>query len=72
MDGINFEEIWKAPLMTPREAAKFLRVCEKTLRKLTQPRGTIPVVKEKRLIRYVPSQLQAWILSKSSGPSSVA
>lgn len=72
MEGINFEEIWKAPLMTPREAAMVLRVCEKKLRNMTQPRGTIPAVRDGRLIRYVPSQLQAWILSKSSGPSSVA
>ena len=72
MDGIDFEKIWKSPLMTPREAAKVLRVCEKTLRNLTQPRGTIPAVRMGRTIRYVPSELQAWILSKLAGPSSVA
>ena len=73
MDGIDFERIWNSPLMTPREAAKVLKVCDKTLRNLTQPRGPIPAVRISRtVIRYVPSELQAWIQSKLAGPSSVA
>lgn len=48
-------------LLTPRDAAKAMAVCEKTLWNLTQPRGTLPAVKLGRAVRYDPADLQAFI-----------
>jgi excisionase family DNA binding protein len=39
-------------LLTPREAAKALAVCEKTLYTLTAPRGPLPCVRLGRAVRY--------------------
>lgn len=49
-------------LLSAREAAKALSVCEKTLWTLTQ-RGDIPVVRIGRAVRYDPRDLRAWIES---------
>ncbi len=49
-------------LLTARQAAAALAVCEKTLWTLTQ-RGDIPVVKIGRAVRYDPRDLTAWIES---------
>jgi len=47
-------------LVSPREAAKALAVCEKTLWSLTK-RGEIPAVRIGRAVRYSMDELQAWI-----------
>lgn len=58
-------------LLTPKEAAVALGVCEKTLWSLTDPRGPIACVRIGRAVRYDPADLTAWIESvKSGGPQS--
>ena len=47
-------------LLTARDAAKALAVCEKTLWALTD-RGEIPVVRIGRSVRYDPQDLSRWI-----------
>lgn len=47
-------------LLTARQAAKALSVCEKTLWTLTQ-RGELPVVRVGRAVRYDPRDLESWI-----------
>lgn len=47
-------------LLTAREAAKALAVCERTLAALTS-RGEIPVIRIGRAIRYDPRDLMEWI-----------
>lgn len=47
-------------LLTGRDAARALSVCEKTLWTLTQ-RGEIPCIKIGRAVRYDPRDLDAWI-----------
>ena len=52
-----------APLLwDAREAASALRLSERTLWSLTQPRGPIPAVRlGRRSVRYSPEALRAWI-----------
>jgi len=52
-------------LMTVRDAAKALAICEKTLWALTE-RGEIPVVRIGRSVRYDPQDLSRWIESRKS------
>ncbi len=47
-------------LISPREAAKSLSICERTLYSLTK-RGEIPAVHIGRCVRYDPDALKAWI-----------
>lgn len=52
-------------LLTPREASKFLKVCEKTLRQVTKTRG-IPVLRlGKRKVLYRRDQLVQWVIENS-------
>lgn len=51
-------------LITPRQAAQALAICEKTLWTLTQPRGPSPCVRIGRAVRYAPADLEAWIASR--------
>ena len=48
-------------LLTAKEAAAALGVCEKTLWSLTDPRGPIRCVRIGRAVRYDPHDLSAWI-----------
>jgi excisionase family DNA binding protein len=52
-------------LLTPRDAAKALSVCERTLYGLTVPRGDIPVIRAGRLVRYSVEDLKTWIKKSS-------
>ncbi len=52
-------------LLTPRDAAKALSVCERTLYGLTMPRGDIPVIRVRNLVRYNVSDLREWARKKS-------
>jgi len=53
-------------LLTPREAAKVLSICERTLYSLTVPRGDIPVIRVgKNIVRYAVDDLKEWANKKS-------
>ena len=49
----------EALLVTPKEAARRLAVSVKSLRRLSQPAGLIPVVRIGRQVRYAPADLAA-------------
>jgi predicted DNA-binding transcriptional regulator AlpA len=51
-------------LLTPREAATALSVCEKTLWSLTAPRGDLPCVRLNRSVRYSVEALREWIADR--------
>jgi len=60
-------------LLTPRESAAALGLCEKTLWSLTDPRGPIRCVRIGRAVRYDPADLSAWVESaKSASPQAGA
>ena len=65
MNEVNQRE--PALLLTPRDAARTLAVCERTLWERTQPRGPIPVVRIGRAVRYAVSDLQSWIDDQTQG-----
>jgi excisionase family DNA binding protein len=48
-------------LLTPREAADALSVCEKTLWSMTAPRGDLRPTKIGRAVRYSVAELERWI-----------
>ena len=52
-------------LLTPRETAKALSMCERTLYSLTAPRGDIPVIRIGNLVRYNIEDLREWARRKS-------
>lgn len=47
-------------LVSPRQAARMLAVCERTLYALTKA-GEIAAVRRGRLVRYSVDELRAWI-----------
>ena len=49
----------EAILVTPKEAARRLAVSVRTLTRLSQPAGLIPVVRIGRQVRYAPADLAA-------------
>lgn len=56
-----------ALLLTAREAAATLAICEKSLWSLSAPRGPIPVVRIGRAVRYDPADLRRWIDAQKGG-----
>lgn len=52
-------------LLTPREAAQTLSVCEKSLWSLTAPRGPIKCVRLGRSVRYSVDSLREFIAQQS-------
>jgi excisionase family DNA binding protein len=52
-------------LMTAREAAKALAVCEKTLWSMTVPRGPLPSVRLGRSVRYAVADLHAFVYAQA-------
>lgn len=48
-------------LLTPRQAADALAIGERSLWRLTAPRGPIPVVRLGRSVRYSVGDLERWI-----------
>jgi len=48
-------------LLSARDSAAALSVCEKTLWNVTQPRGDLPAVRIGRRVLYAVSDLAAWI-----------
>jgi hypothetical protein len=55
-----------ALLLTARDAAQRLAVCEKTLWNLSQPRGPIPVVRIGRAVRYAVADLELFIRDQTT------
>lgn len=51
-------------LLSAREAARALSVCERTLWSLTQPRGPIPSIRLGARVLYPVAALQSWINSQ--------
>lgn len=51
-------------LLSPRDAARALSICPKTLWSWTAPRGPIPAINIGRSVRYAVSDLQAFIESR--------
>jgi hypothetical protein len=54
-------------LLTPRAAAAALSISERKLWAMTHPRGTVPVLRLGRSIRYSPDALRAWIIAQQPG-----
>ena len=52
-------------LLSPREAAKALSICEKTLWTMTK-NGDIPVIRMGRAVRYPVDKLKEWISKESN------
>lgn len=64
-DSAQVAEIPRLALR-PREAARAIGVCERTLFTLTQ-RGEIPAVKLGRRVLYPTDQLRQWLAERSEG-----
>ena len=59
-----------APLLVDaRTAARMLSMSQRTLWSLTEPRGTIPMIRvgDRRMLRYAVRDLEAWIDSNRQG-----
>ena len=57
-------------LLTVRQAARALALCDKTLRELTK-RGELPCIRYGRAVRYDIADLRAWIAAKK-GTAAIA
>ena len=53
-------------LLEPREAARMLRISERTLSTFTA-NGTLPVTRIGRSVRYSPDALREWIARQMEG-----
>jgi hypothetical protein len=53
-------------LISTRQAAKMLGLCERTVSALSQPHGPIPVVRIGRCVRYSPDDLKTFIQNRKS------
>lgn len=53
-------------LLEPREAARMLRISERTLATFTA-NGTLPVTRIGRSVRYSPTALRLWIARQQGG-----
>ena len=54
-------------LLSARETALALSVCEKTLWNITEPRGDLPCVRINRRVAYSVEDLRRWIDQKKGG-----
>ena len=54
-------------LLTPRDAAQTLAVCERSLWAMTAPRGPIPCVRIGRSVRYAIDDLRSFIERQKNG-----
>ena len=55
-------------LLSARETAKALSICEKTLWNVTQPRGDLPCVRIGRRVLYDPRVLALYLKKKGGEP----
>ncbi len=60
----NREDEATTLLLTPRDAARALSICERTLYGLTKA-GELPVIRIGRAVRYSLDDLKAWIKKSS-------
>jgi len=58
-------EPFQSLLLKPREAARALSICERTLWQLTND-GKIPSVRFGRNVRYDPHDLKRWIAAQKT------
>jgi excisionase family DNA binding protein len=58
------KEALRRLLVSPREAARMLSVCERTIYTLTKA-GEIPAVRRGRLVRYSMDDLREWVRGAS-------
>ena len=65
MIGCEQRAVIEPLLLTPKEAAKALNICERTLYGLTKA-GELPVVRIGRAVRYNVQDLKDFIEKKSS------
>jgi hypothetical protein len=56
-------ETREALLLKPSEAARLLSMSERKLWDLSAPRGPIPCIRDGKLVRYDPADLQAWVVA---------
>ncbi len=61
----------KKLLLTAREAADTLSVCEKTLWAMTAPRGDLRPIRIGRAVRYSVAELERWIQAQQSTEATV-
>jgi len=54
-------------LLTTREAAHRLSICEKTLWTVTHPRGSLPCVRLGKRVLYDPNDIRQWIEQQKTG-----
>jgi len=54
-------------LLSTREAAAALSICQKTLWSMTRPRGDLPCVRIGARVLYDPRDLEVWIDRKKGG-----
>lgn len=61
-------------VMTAKEAARFLKICQRTLFTISKPRGNLPCVRfggeKKPLVRYRKSDLLQWAGELAEGGKS--
>ena len=60
------EQVQPPLLLTTRQAAKALAICERSLWTMTQS-GTIPCIRLGRSVRYDPGDLRRWIDQQKAG-----
>lgn len=53
-------------LLTPRQAAEALGLSERKLWSLTSPRGSIPVLRIDKSVRYSVDSLEMWIYQQQT------
>ena len=54
------------PTLTPRQLARRLRVSPSTIRKWVERDGLPAIRPSRRTIRFVPSQVEAWLRDRTS------
>ena len=54
-------------LLSVRDAAKALAICERKLWELTEPQGPIACIRIGRAVRYDPRDLRRWIDGQKGG-----
>ena len=57
----------KDRLLTSRETARKLGICERSLWGITSPRGSLPAVRIGRTVRYSPADIEAFIEASKGG-----
>jgi hypothetical protein len=67
---MSTETVQPRLLIPPKDAAAALSLSRRTLWALTAPRGSIPVVRIGRAVRYDLDALRVWITAQQRTPAS--